>query len=69
MTTSVITAVTEVFTSIANWLVDAFAGIMPMFYDSETGLTFLGVLASAALGFSICMMLIQWVNSFLHFRS
>ena len=69
MTTSVITAVTEVFTAIADWLVDAFAGIMPMFYSSETGLTFLGVLASAALGFSICMMLIQWVNSFLHFRS
>lgn len=64
---SVITAITDVFDAISEWLVGAVTGIFPMFYAADTGLTFLGVLAVAGLAFSVVFLLIGIVQKFLHF--
>lgn len=64
---AILTAITDVFTAISTWIVEAIGGVMPMFYVAETGLTFLGVLAVAGLAFSVVFLLIGIVQRFLHF--
>jgi hypothetical protein len=67
--TSVITAVLAVFTAIGEWIGTAMSTLTPMFYEAETGLTFLGVLAVAGLGFSVIFLLLRLIQNFLGFRS
>lgn len=67
--TSVISAVLAVFTAIGEWIGTAVTALMPMFYVAETGLTFLGVLAVAGLGFSVIFLLLGLISNYLHFRS
>lgn len=66
--TNVLTDVLEVFTAVGDWIADAVASVIPMFYSSTDGLTFLGVLAVAGLSFSVVFLLIGIIQSFLHFR-
>lgn len=67
--TNVLTAVLAVFMAVAEWIGDAFTALIPIFWVAETGLTFLGVLAVAALAFSIVFLIIGIIQRFLHFRS
>lgn len=64
---TILTAITDVFDAISTWIVSAVQGVIPMFYASEAGLTFLGVLAVAGLAFSVVFLLIGIVQRFLHF--
>lgn len=66
--TSIISAITGVFTEIASWIADAVQAITPMFYVPETGLTFLGVLAVCGLAFSVVFLIMGIIQNFLHFR-
>lgn len=66
--TNVLSAILEVFTSVGAWLTTAVNNITPMFYGAETGLTFMGVLAVAGLGFSVIFLIIGLIQNFLHFR-
>jgi len=65
---SVLTAILAVFTAIGEWISTAVTSLMPMFYVAETGLTFLGVLAVAGLGFSVIFLVMGIIQNFLHFR-
>lgn len=65
---SIITAVTEVFSAISEWLITAIQDVTVLFYAPETGLTLLGVLALMSLGISVIFLLIRVVQNFLHFR-
>lgn len=65
---AILTAITDVFTSMSTWIVSAVTAVIPMFYDASTGLTFLGVLAVASLAISVVFLLIGIVQNFLHFR-
>lgn len=65
--TAVLTAVFAVFTAVGDWIGTAFESLIPMFY-TEAGLTFLGVLAVASLGFSVVFLLINKIGDFLQFR-
>lgn len=51
--TNVLDSVMDVFTQIGQWIVEAVQNLIPMFWSSEGGLTFLGVLAVAGLAFSV----------------
>lgn len=65
----VVTAITGVFTAIANWISETIPSITEIFFSAESGsLTFLGVLAVVALGISIFFLLMGLVQNFLHFR-
>lgn len=66
--TSVLTAVLAVFMSVAEWIGSAFTALIPIFYNAETGLTFLGVLAVASLAFSVVFLLIGIIQRFLRFK-
>lgn len=65
---NVLSKVLEVFSAIGTWIGTAVNSIIPMFYDATNGLTFLGVLAVAGLGFSVIFLVIGIIQNFLHFR-
>lgn len=65
---NVLDAVLGVFTEVGEWISTAVTNLMPMFYNTETGLTFLGVLAVAGLAFSVVFLIIGLIQNFLHFR-
>ena len=65
----VVTAITGVFTAIADWIAETIPSITEIFFESSSGqLTFMGVLAVIALGISIFFLLMGLVQNFLHFR-
>ena len=57
-----------VFTGIGSWLVAELGNATSLFYQADTGLTILGVLAVAGLGIAVVFLLINWVKSLLQFR-
>ena len=63
----VLSAILAVFTAIGEWIGTAVNNLTPMFY-AESGLTFLGTLAVAGLGFSVIFLMIGVIQNFLHFR-
>lgn len=66
--TNVLEAILDVFDAVSTWIQSAVTSVMPMFYNSESGLTFLGVLAVAGLAFSVVFLIIGIIQNFLHFR-
>ena len=65
---SILSDILAVFTLIGEWISTAVLSLMPMFYVSGTGLTFLGVLAVAGLSFSVIFLIVGIIQRFLHFR-
>lgn len=65
---NVISSILEIFLAISEWISTAVTSITPMFWAAETGLTFLGVLSVAGLGFSVIFLIIGLIQHFLHFR-
>lgn len=65
---NVLDAVLGVFEAVGEWITTAVTNLVPMFYDAENGLTFLGVLATAGLAFSVVFLMIGIIQNFLHFR-
>ncbi|MBD5585734.1 MAG: hypothetical protein HDQ88_11680 [Clostridia bacterium] len=65
---SVVEQITGVFTSIAGWISKTLPSITEVFYNSESGLTFLGTLSVVGLGISIFFLLMGLIQNFLHLR-
>lgn len=63
----VLTSVFDVFSATSTWITESVQDLIPMFYGTEGGLTFLGVLAVAGLAFSVVFLLIGLIQRFLHF--
>ena len=64
-----VTAVTNIFTGVGEWIADFLPTIMSIFWDAEAQtLTFLGVLAVCGLAISIFFLLMGVIQNFLHFR-
>ena len=66
--TSVVTSITGVFTAMASWITTTIPSVVSVFYDAESGLTFMGTLAIIALSVSVFFLLMGLVQNFLHFR-
>ena len=65
---NVVTAITDVWTAVSTWFVATFATIPDIFYDAETGLTFVGVLAIFGAGIGIVMGLMKLVRGWIKAR-
>lgn len=65
---NVLTAILAVFTAVGEWITTAVTNVIPMFYSTENGLTFLGVLGVAGLAFSVIFLVMGIIQNFLHFR-
>lgn len=66
-TPDLITSVFDVFSSIGTWFADNIPSMLSVFWNDETGLTVLGVLALAGLGISIIMMVFNFIRGFFSF--
>lgn len=66
--TTIVEYVFSVFTAISDWLVETIQSFVPVFYSTETGMTFLGVMALCGLGVGIILLLFNIVKSFVQFR-
>lgn len=60
--------VTGVFTSITQWIAETIPTIESLFYNAETGLTYLGILSVCGISISIFLLLMSIIRSFLQFR-
>ena len=65
---NVLSAILEIFLAVGEWISGAVSSLTPMFWSAETGLTFLGVLAVAGLGFSVIFLITGLIQRFLHVR-
>lgn len=64
----VLSSILDVFDAVSTWIGEAVTAVIPMFYSTTDGLTFLGVLAVAGLAFSVIFLVIGIIQNFLHFR-
>ena len=65
---SIVDSILNVFGDLGVWIVSQLNALTAIFWDPETGLTFLGVLAVCGLGFSVVFLIIGIIQKFLHFR-
>lgn len=65
---TVLESILEVFMVIAEWIPTAITSLVPVFWNTETGLTFMGVLAVAGLAVSVVFLIMGIIQRFLHFR-
>lgn len=66
---TVISSVMAVFTAILEWFGTAFQTASGLFYNSETGLTFVGVVTVLTLGIGIVTLVFGWIRSLIKGRS
>ncbi len=59
---------TEIFTSVFEWIQTAMTSVLGVFYNDTTGFTVLGILAIIALAISIFFLLVGVISNFLHLR-
>lgn len=59
---AIITAIMEVFTAILSWFGSAFSTVTALFYDAETGLTFVGVVACLTFGVALFTLVAGWIR-------
>lgn len=64
---NVLSAITDVFTEIGEFITAQITALLPVFWTQESGLTFLGVLAVAGLAFSVIFLIMGIIQRFLHF--
>ena len=62
-------SVFAVFAGIGAWLVSELGNVTSLFYQADSGLTLLGVLAVCGLGLAVVFLLISWIRNLLQFRS
>ena len=65
---SVLEAILAVFMDIAEWVPTAITSLVPVFWNAESGLTFMGVLAVSGLAISVVFLIMGVIQRFLHFR-
>lgn len=65
---TILSAMTQVFTAVFAWLMEAIPSVVGIFYVAETGLTLLGVLAIVALAISLFFLVMGLIQNFLHLR-
>lgn len=66
---TVVSAIVEVWTAIVTWMTTNLASVQTVFYNAETGLTFMGVLAALAVGIAVALLLVGIIQNFLRLRS
>lgn len=62
--TSIINAFVEVWEQLVTFLTANFSNIIALFYNAETGLTFVGVLAVIMGGISLILLIWNLIRSF-----
>lgn len=67
MSGTIIDAILAVWTSVLTWFGGAFGDLIPIFYESDTGLTFIGYLAIAGTAVSAAFLFLGLIQKWLRF--
>lgn len=59
---TVISAIMAVFTAVVEWFGDVFTAVTALFYNAETGLTFVGVTAFITLAVAVFTLVLGWIR-------
>lgn len=59
---------TGVFTDMSEWITTSLGSFTSIFYNAESGLTFLGWMSLAALGMAVALLLFNIVRSIIRFH-
>lgn len=62
------TAILAVFTLVGDWFIGFVPDLYVLFWNPESGLTFLGVLSVMALAIGVTLLVVNFVKDFLRFR-
>ena len=65
---NVVTSITSTWTAVSTWFIDTLNTVPEIFYNSDSGLTFIGTLAIFGGGLAIIIGLIGMVRGFLKAR-
>lgn len=65
----IVEQMTGVFTEIGEWIVSAITQLQAVFYNAETGLTFMGTLAVVGLAIAVIFLVVGVIQNFLRLRS
>lgn len=66
--TGIISSFTGVWSDISDWIVDFIPKMVSIYYNTESGLTFLGTLSVVALGISVFFLIMGLIQNHLHLR-
>ena len=64
----IVESIVGVFTKLIEWFSTALVSVGEIFYNADTGLTFIGTLSVIGVGIAVVLMVISMLQSFLHFR-
>lgn len=68
LASSIVTAVTEVFTAIGTWLVSSITAMEAVFW-ANGALTFIGTLSVVGLAIAVILMVLAMIRSYLQLRA
>lgn len=60
-------SITNVWTEMMTFFSGAFDKLTPIFYNAETGLTLIGVLAVSGMAVGVCLLFLNMIKSWLNF--
>ncbi len=66
--TDVISSIFAVFTAIIEWFVTAMSSVSAIFYNSESGLTFVGTVSVIGFSIAVVLLVIAMIRSLLKGR-
>lgn len=69
MTSNLVTAVFDVFSAVSTWFIGTIMDFVELFYNAESGLTFLGIMALVGLGIAVARMFFAIITSFVQMRA
>lgn len=59
---AILTAIGQMFTTVLSWITSTITGVSAIFYDAETGFTFVGTLLLVAFGIGFVWVLINFIR-------
>jgi hypothetical protein len=65
---NIVTSITSVWSAVATWFIDTMNTVPALFYNEETGLTFIGTLAIFSGGIGIILGIIHAIRRWLKNR-
>lgn len=68
MITAIFAELTDIVTGIIGAIAQGFTDIIPIFYDSVTGLTVVGSLVLIAAGISVVSMVFRFITKLFNFK-
>lgn len=65
---TILDTIFAVLTGVLGWLIEGITSVVGVFYDAQTGLTFIGIMALIGLAIGIGRLVLAWVRSLIKGR-